>query len=286
MAHRSHNSKPRGRQHQQLESARTGERLQKILAGSGYGSRRQCEGLILEGRVEVDGKVVVELGTRADPSIQEIRLDGEAIPRLKLIYYLVNKPPGTVSTNRDPAGRSRVIDLVPGGDQLFTVGRLDRSSEGLVLVTNDGDLTYRLSHPRFGIEKTYVAEVHGQLTDQKLKQLRKGIHLSEAFAQVVGARVKRSSKNSTTLEIVLNEGRNREIRRMLARVGHKVVGLKRVALGPLKLGQLPIGAYRQLTRDEVRALRRVSSTTPQAQPSQKKSSSKQRRTGKRSRNAT
>ena len=277
MTHRSHNSKARG----QPESARTGERLQKLLAGSGYGSRRQCESLILEGRVEVDRKVVVELGTRADPSIQEIRVDGEAIPRLKLIYYLVNKPPGTVSTNRDPAGRSRVIDLVPGGDQLFTVGRLDRSSEGLILVTNDGELTHRLSHPRFGIEKTYVAEVHGQLTDQKLKQLRKGIHLSEAFAHVVRARVKRSSKNSTTLEIVLNEGRNREIRRMLARVGHKVVGLKRVALGPLKLGELPIGAYRQLTRDEVRALRRISSTTSRSQPSQTKSSSTRRRTGNR-----
>ena len=233
-----------------------GERLQKVLASAGYGSRRRCEELIVDGRVEVDRKVVCELGSRADIHSQEIRVDGELLSPPKLVYYLVNKPSGVVCTHRDPGGRMRVIDMVPDGDQLLTVGRLDRSSEGLIIVTNDGEFSHRLAHPKYGIEKTYAVEVAGQLTHQSLSRLRRGIPLAEAFAQASRITVKKTMKHTTQLEIVLKEGRNREIRRMLARVGHKVLRLRRIAFGPLRLGNLPVGAARLLTKNEIARLLR------------------------------
>jgi len=236
-------------------TAATGaQRLQKILAAAGLGSRRYCEELILAGRVEVDGQVVSALGAKADPDCQRIRVDGVVLSQQRRKYFLVHKPPGVVSTSRDPAGRPRVIDLVPSSQRLFTVGRLDLSSEGLILVTNDGELANRLSHPRYGVEKTYQVEVAGSIERDELQRLRKGAHLAEGFARVVSARIKHSYKQSTLLEIVLAEGRNREIRRILARAGHKVLRLKRVALGPLRLAELPPAAVRPLTRDEVRQL--------------------------------
>lgn len=231
-------------------------RLQKVLATAGYGSRRNCEQLILDGRVEVDRVVVCQLGTRVDIKQQDVRVDGEAIPRPKLVYYMVNKPPGVVCTNRDPAARFRVIDLVPDGEQLFTVGRLDRSSEGLIIVTNDGAMSHRLAHPSFGVEKTYAVEVAGHLSQQELVRLRRGVHLAEAFSKAARVHVKKALKRATQLEIVLNEGRNREIRRMLARVGHKVLRLRRVAFGSLKLGNLRVGAVRLLSRQEISRLTR------------------------------
>jgi 23S rRNA pseudouridine2605 synthase len=233
------------------------QRLQKILAAAGVGSRRHCEELIASGRVEVDRRVVTEPGTKADPAEQEIRVDGQPLQRERLVYFVVNKPTGVVSTNRDPSGRTRVIDLVNYGGRLFTVGRLDLSSEGLILVTNDGELANRLAHPRYGVEKTYHVEVAGLIDRQQLARLRKGVHLAEGFAQVVSARVKHQYKNSTLLEIVLAEGRNREIRRILARVGHKVERLKRVALGPLRLAELPPGEVRPLERAELRKLKQA-----------------------------
>jgi 23S rRNA pseudouridine2605 synthase len=163
-----------------------------------------------------------------------------------------------VSTARDQAARPRVIDLVPPQDGLFTVGRLDISSEGAILVTNDGELANRLTHPRYGIAKTYQVEVAGRLEADLLRQLRRGIYLAEAFVRMSEVRIRRRNKSSTTLEVVLREGRNREIRRMLARVGHKVLRLKRIAVGPLRLGELPAGAYRPLESQEVQALRRAS----------------------------
>jgi len=241
------------------EKTDSGERLQKILAAAGIGSRRHCEQLILAGRVEVDRQVVTKLGAKADPVKQEIRVDGVTLPKRKRVYYVVNKPPGVVSTNRDPAGRLRVIDLVPAGDRLFTVGRLDLSSEGLILATNDGELANRLAHPRYGIEKTYHVEAAGYVAVETIDQLRKGIRLAEAVVRVSAIRIRRRNKRSTTLEIVLREGRNREIRRILARVGHKVQRLRRIALGPLRLGDLPEGAYRPLDRRELRSLRTAAS---------------------------
>ena len=237
------------------------ERLQKILAAAGLGSRRQCEELIETGRVEVDRQVVTQLGSKADPRLQEIRVDGVALARPRLVHYMLNKPVGFVSTNLDPAGRPRVIDLIPDGQRLFTVGRLDISSEGLILVTNDGDLANRLAHPRYGVEKTYHAEVAGTIGLEDLATLRKGVYLAEGFAKVKHVKVKAQHKQSAILEIVLDEGRNREIRRLLARVGHKVLRLKRIALGPLRLGEVEPGAYRPLTHEELRTLRQA--TTPE-----------------------
>lgn len=233
-------------------------RLQRVLAAAGLGSRRQCEELILTGRVEVDRRVVTELGTRVDPGRQEIRVDGESLPKTRLLYFLLNKPPGVVSTNRDPAGRPRVIDLIPSRDQrLFAVGRLDMSSEGLMLVTNDGELANRLMHPRYEVEKTYQVEVAGQIERSELARLEHGVHLAEGRARAIRAELKKVRPKSSVLEIVLREGKNREIRRMLARSGHKVLRLKRIALGPLRLGDLPRGECRPLSRAEVRLLERA-----------------------------
>ena len=233
-----------------------GERLQKLLAASGLGSRRACEELIETGRVEVDREVVTTLGTRVDPVSQEIRVDGEALPRPRATYVLVHKVQGVVSTASDPSGRPRVTDMVPPNlGRLFPVGRLDMSSEGLILLTNDGELANRLTHPRYGVEKTYNVQVAGHIEPETLKELEKGIYLAEGVAKVVGASIKSHHKNSTILEMILDEGRNREIRRLLARVGHKVQRLTRVAMGPLKLGDVPPGAYRLLRRDEIEALK-------------------------------
>lgn len=232
-----------------------GERLQKILAASGIASRRECEELITEGRVEVDGQVVTELGVRVDRSRQEIRVDGEKLARPKLVYFAVNKPTGVVTTARDPAGRPRVTDLLPPSlGRVFPVGRLDMESEGLILLTNDGDLAERLTHPRHGVHKVYEVQVAGFPDPKVLEQLRRGVHLSEGYAHAVDVRVRGTRKRSTILEMVLDEGRNREIRRLLARVGHKVQRLTRIAVGPIRLGELPLGAYRRLTPEELRKL--------------------------------
>lgn len=225
------------------------------MAAAGIGSRRRCEELILAGRVEVDGRVVQRLGTRVDAEQHEIRVDGTPLKPMRRVYYLVNKPDGVVSTNFDPSGRPRVIDLLPQTkERLFTVGRLDLSSEGLMLVTNDGELANRLAHPRYGVEKTYHALVAGRPAPEVFESLRRGVHLAEGVARVVSVKVKSEIKQSTVLEIVLAEGRNREIRRLLARVGHKVLRLKRVAIGPLRLKDLEPGQWRPLRRDEIESL--------------------------------
>jgi len=231
------------------------ERLQKVLAAAGVGSRRECETLIVDGRVDVDRKIVTELGVKVDPEKQLIRVDGEPVSIVRRVYFAVNKPPGVVSTNRDPAGRPRVIDLVNTDQRLFTIGRLDKSSEGLIIVTNDGEFANRLAHPRHGVEKTYFVRVVGSPSVEDLQSLKDGVHLAEGFAKVAKVKVRKRHKDSSELEIVLNEGRNREIRRLLARIGHKVVKLQRVAIGPLLLGALPQGASRRLTVDEIEALR-------------------------------
>jgi 23S rRNA pseudouridine2605 synthase len=233
------------------------ERLQKILAAAGLGSRRKCEELISEGRVEVDRQIVRELGAKADRREQEIRVDGVPLPRPRLVYFMIHKPTGILSTNSDPSGRPRVIDLVDYPGRLFTVGRLDMSSEGLILATNDGELANRLTHPRYGVEKTYQVEVAGMVDRKELTKLREGVHLAEGFAKVASAKVIRQYGHSSLLEIVLKEGRNREIRRVLARVGHKVERLKRIAIGPLRLADLPSGQARELDRNEIRELRQA-----------------------------
>jgi 23S rRNA pseudouridine2605 synthase len=205
--------------------------------------------------VQVDGQIVTELGARVDRSRQEVRLDGEPLPKPKLIYVAVNKPVGVVSTARDPAGRPRVTDLVPPSlGRLFAVGRLDLESEGLILLTNDGALADRLTHPRHGVHKVYEVQVAGFPEPEIIAQLKRGVHLSEGYAHAVDVKVRGRRKRSTVLEMVLDEGRNREVRRLLARVGHKVQRLTRIAVGPIRLGEMPRGAYRRLTADEVKRL--------------------------------
>lgn len=233
-----------------------GERLQKVMAAAGIGSRRRCEELILAGRVEVDRQVVRKLGTKVDSENQEVRVDGAPLESSRRVYFLVNKPVGVVSTNFDPSGRRRVIDLLPPTkERLFTVGRLDRTSEGLMIVTNDGALANQLAHPRYGVRKTYHALVAGVPSLDVLASLRKGVHLAEGVARVVSVKVRREMKQSALLELVLAEGRNREVRRILAKVGHKVLKLKRVAIGDLRLKELPPGEFRPLRREELQALR-------------------------------
>jgi 23S rRNA pseudouridine2605 synthase len=239
-------------------SSSSSERLQKVLAAAGVASRRDCEELIREGRVEVDRKVVTELGTRVDPVGQEIRVDGEPLRRPKRVYFALNKPMDIVCTNHDPSGRTRVIDLVPSDERVFAVGRLDRASEGLILLTNDGNFSNHITHPRYGVEKTYLVRVAGRPGPEELAKLRRGVHLAEGFCKVESVVVKGRHKQSSDLLIVLDEGRNREIRRILAKVGHKVVRLKRIAIGDLKLGALEIGEWRKLTQAEIDSLLAIS----------------------------
>jgi 23S rRNA pseudouridine2605 synthase len=181
-------------------------------------------------------------------------VDGVLLKKQKLVYYAVNKPVGFVTTNRDPHGRPRVIDLVPPDERVFPVGRLDRSSEGLILLTNDGELAQKLTHPKFGVRKVYRVTVAGKVDGETMKKMRQGIYIAEGFVKVEGAKLLKSRSRATEMEIVLKEGKNREIRRILARLGHKVQQLRRIAVGPLRLGDVPAGAYRIVTPGEVEKL--------------------------------
>jgi len=226
-----------------------------VLAAAGLGSRRTCEELITAGRVEVDRKVVTQLGTRIDPLQSEVRVDGEKLPSPKRVVYMLNKPVGVVTTNYDPTGRPRVVDLVPGEQRLFAIGRLDRMSEGLILVTNDGGLANLLAHPRYGVEKRYLVQVAGVPSQELLDKIRRGITLAEGRVHAKRVEIRSQHKQSAVLEMTLDEGKNREIRRMLARLGHKVHQLKRVAIGPLSLGNLLPSQWRQLSWTEIEGLR-------------------------------
>jgi len=237
------------------ESGSQRVRLQRALASAGFGSRRQCEELILEGRVEVDGSIADQLGCTIDPSTSKVFVDGTPLKSRRLVYYIVNKPTGVVTTNADPEGRPRVIDLVPPDERVFPVGRLDRSSEGLILLTNDGELAQRLAHPKYEVQKVYRVTVAGNVQAETLRQMHQGIYIAEGLVKVEGGRILKARSRATEMEITLKEGKNREIRRILARLGHKVQTLKRIAIGTLKLGEMPTGAYRRLTVEEIRKLK-------------------------------
>jgi 23S rRNA pseudouridine2605 synthase len=233
------------------------ERLNKTLAHAGVGSRRYCDELIAAGRVSVDGQTVRELGAKVEPG-QDIRVDNQPIQSEPPVYWLVNKPRGYLCTNHDPAHRPLAIDLVPKvAQRVYTVGRLDEDSEGLLLLTNDGELANRLMHPRFGVEKTYLVQVAGQPSAEDIGKLLRGVWLSDGHVRARRVKRLRRQGESTWLEIVLNEGKNREIRRMLARLGHKVMRLRRVAIGPVHLGHLGSGKARRLGQKEVASLRYV-----------------------------
>ena len=232
-------------------------RLNKFLAHAGVGSRRHCDELVAAGRVSIDGQPVRELGVQIDPAGHSITVDGRPVQPERGVYWLVNKPRGYLCTNFDPAGRPLVVELVPHVPQrVYTVGRLDEDSEGLLLLTNDGELAFRLMHPRFGVEKTYEVLVAGNPSREDQEQLLRGVWLSDGHVHARRVKRLRRHGNSTWLQIVLAEGKNREIRRMLARLGHKVLHLQRVAIGPVQLGSLARGKARRMTGPELEALKR------------------------------
>jgi 23S rRNA pseudouridine2605 synthase len=237
-------------------------RLQKLLAQSGVASRRRCEELMLAGEVEVDGEVVTRLGTKVDPRTAVIKVSGKRLPPVSDHAYLVlNKPRGVVSTMSDPEGRRTLSDLVAeqniGGapvPRLFHVGRLDTDTSGLLLLTNDGDFAHRMAHPSFEVEKTYVAEVAGRMAKGTVADLLAGITLDDGPVQVRRARLLDTTGDRSIVELVIHEGRNRIVRRLLDQVGHPVRQLSRTRFGPVELGTLKSGQLRELTDDELGAL--------------------------------
>ncbi len=229
------------------------ERLQKILARVGIGSRRVVEELIEDGRVVVNGSVA-ELGQRADPDVDAIEVDGVLVGvRPDTVWYLLNKPAGVVSTASDPQGRPTVVGLVPEEPRVFPVGRLDAETEGLLLLTNDGEVTHRLTHPSYGVEKEYLAHVEGTPSRLALRRLREGVELDDGITAPATA----AMVSPGVVRLVIHEGRNRQVRRMCEAVGHPVVRLVRTRIGPLVDTRLGPGEWRPLRQDEVRALERA-----------------------------
>lgn len=230
------------------------ERLQKILSHAGVASRRAAERILLEGRVTVNGEVVRELGSKADPQTDSVKVDGVAVraPRQR-VYVLLNKPKGVVTTRRDPEGRSTVMDLVPSVPGLFPVGRLDVTTEGLILLTNDGAFAERVVHPRYEVPRVYHAKVRGVPSASTLARLRQGVRYEGERISADRVRVLEADNNAW-LEVTVHEGRHHEVRRLLEAVGHPVSKLKRVGFGPLTARGMKPGEFRSLTPQEVRAL--------------------------------
>ncbi len=233
-------------------------RLQKLLARSGVASRRKCEELMLGGLVEVDGEVVSRLGAKVDPRTAVIRVDGELLPPISdKVYLVLNKPRGVVSTMSDPEGRRTLGDLVADRpERLFHVGRLDTDTDGLIILTNDGDFAQRLAHPSHEVDKTYVAEVEGEVHIRTIRELRAGVNLDDgpvavSRARVIGGDPRKDAHGKSIVELTIHEGRNRIVRRLLEHVGHPVTRLTRTAIGPLTLARLPSGHLRELTLSEL-----------------------------------
>lgn len=242
-----------------MSGSEDGVRLQKVLAAAGVGSRRMCEAMIAAGRVEVDGEVVRTMGVRVDPRSAVIKVDGMRIATEEsgLVHLALNKPRGVVSTMTDPHGRPSLDDYVKGRrERLFHVGRLDADTEGLILLTNDGELAHRLTHPSYEVPKTYLAEVVGPLRRDVGRRLREGVELEDGTVEVDSFRPVDRSGARVMVEIVLHEGRKHIVRRLLDAVGHPVERLVRTAIGPITLGDLRVGNTRTLTRDEVGRLYR------------------------------
>lgn len=229
-------------------------RLQRVLASAGLGSRRSCEDLIRQGRVTIDGRVA-ELGSSVDAELQVILVDGAPIRKEPLEYWLLNKPKGVVSTAKDPQGRRTVVDCVPTTARIFPVGRLDGDTTGVLLLTNDGGLAYRLLHPSFGVEKEYRAVVVARLTEASVGRLRSGIELEDGMTAPARVEVTSAQAARSELRVSIHEGRNRQIRRMLESVGHPVVHLHRVRFGSLSDEGLVVGEARLLNGEEVAGLR-------------------------------
>lgn len=231
-------------------------RLQKFLANAGVASRRAAEQLILDGHVSVNGRQVTELGRKVDPARDRVAVDGVDIKRAVPTWVVLNKPRGFLTSRGDPRGRRTIYDLLPKPLQsLFYVGRLDYDTEGLVLLTNDGDGAQRLQHPRHEVTRVYEAIVRGSLREETPRRLLRGVRLEDGLARSKRVRVTSRSETESRLRLTLTEGRNREVRRMLEAVGHPVVRLRRVEFGPVKLGGVKPGAWRYLTDEEIEALK-------------------------------
>jgi 23S rRNA pseudouridine2605 synthase len=227
-------------------------RLQKVLAAAGVASRRAAEQLIQQGRVEVNGKLVTEQGVRVDPDTDVVRVDGSRIPPPRRhLYRVLNKPRGVVSTMDDPEGRRDLTEFISGKERLFHVGRLDTDTEGLLLLTNDGDFAHSLAHPSFEVPKTYLAEVSGAVHQATLARLRKGIRLEDGPVRPSQVKLISTHGEKSLVRITVQEGRNRIVRRTMEAVGHPVRRLSRIAIGGVRLGNLAVGATRDLTREEL-----------------------------------
>lgn len=238
------------------------ERLQKILARAGLASRREAERIIQEGRVSVNGRIITQLGFKADPTKDYIKVDGKSINQFEpKVIILLNKPKGYVSTVKDPKGRPTVIDLLKKIKwRVYPVGRLDFDAEGLLFLTNDGELAFKLSHPRFLVPRTYMVKVSGIVEEKELLRLNRGIRLEDGVAKAELCELVKYSDTNSWIKIVVTEGRNRLIKRMFLAIGHPVLKLKRIQFGPIKLGKILPGEFRFLTHEEVKKLKEINLT--------------------------
>ncbi|MHC4843356.1 MAG: pseudouridine synthase [Planctomycetota bacterium] len=237
----------------------TRQRLQKILASSGVGSRRKCEQLILDGSVSVNHVAVNSLPAFADSEKDLITVNGQKIKQTPKIYFLLNKPKGYVCTNSDPAGRKKAIDLVPSKHRIFCAGRLDADTTGLILISNDSELTNRLTHPKYELSKTYVVTVRGRVDGDQVERLKKGIWLAETKTKRSSVKILKRGLKESVLQIVIRQGLNRQVRRMLAKVGLKVKSLKRIKIGKIDIRGIGIGRYRPLKKTELAYLKHIKS---------------------------
>jgi len=233
------------------------QRLQKVLAAAGIDSRRKCEELILSGEVRVNRKVVDELPAFVDPDKDIITVYGKKIRAAQKVYFLLNKPKGVICTNSDPRGRKKAIDLVHTSERIFCVGRLDADTTGLIILTNDSELTNRLTHPRYGIAKTYVVRINGEISGEQVEKLKKGVWLAEGKTGRASVKILKRRHNESSIEITIRQGLNRQVRRMLANVGLPVKSLTRTSFGKLTVRGLGVGKFRTLTRAEVAHLKKI-----------------------------
>jgi len=236
------------------------QRLQKVLAAAGVDSRRKCEELILDGAVRVNRKVVDKLPAFVDPEKDLITVNGRKIHAAQKVYFLLNKPRGVICTNRDPQGRKRAIDLVRTDERIFCVGRLDADTTGIIILTNDSELANRLTHPRYGLAKTYVVRVKGEIAGERIEKLKRGIWLAEGKTGRASVKILKRGHKESLIEVTIRQGLNRQVRRILAKVGLSVKSLTRTRIGKLSSRGLGVGKFRTLTKAEVAYLKKATAT--------------------------
>ena len=245
-----------------IEKQMAEQRLQKVLAAAGIDSRRNCEELIVSGVVRVNRKVVDELPAFVDPDTDVITVHGKRIAAARKVYFLLNKPKGVICTNSDPQGRTKAIDLVRTPERIFCVGRLDVDTTGIILLSNDSELANKLTHPRYGLPKTYVVGVKGQITGEQIEKLKKGIWLAEGKTGRASAKILKRGHKESLIEVTIRQGLNRQVRRMLAKVGLPVKSLKRTQIGKLTSRGLGAGKFRTLTGGEIAYLEKIAASQP------------------------